>query len=420
MDLLIENVRSFEGRHHIPLKPLSLMVGENSTGKSTVLAMLTAALNPEFPVAARLFNTPPFDLGTFSTIATHRGGKYGRAKKFRVGMSEASNDPCAFAATFIEGRGQPAVSHLSIEKDGESLDLHFSADSISGSARLNLNGERKAITERKFHVKVPPAIPSIRALIATAVVAGGETPLESAEALPRVFELTRMSPKDKWQRAIPLAPIRMKPRRTFDQADEQFDPEGQHVPYLLSRLERDETREQMWSALRNFGKEAGLFSDIQIKNFGDKPGDPFQIQVKTGGPWVNLMDVGYGVSQSLPIVVQSALGRARDVVLLQQPEVHLHPRAQAALGTLLARLIGAKERFMIETHSDYLVDRVRIEIAQGTVKASDVQILFFERTALDSKIYPLAFDEKGNIENAPRSFREFFIKEEMRLLARGK
>ena len=92
----------------------------------------------------------------------------------------------------------------------------------------------------------------------------------------------------------------------------------------------------------------------------------------------NLVDVGYGVSQALPILVDTLQRPAADeVFLLQQPEVHLHPRAQAELGSFFVSQAGKKRRFVIETHSDYLVDRVRMEIRRGNIRAQDVSLLSF-------------------------------------------
>ena len=74
------------------------------------------------------------------------------------------------------------------------------------------------------------------------------------------------------------------------------------------------------------------------------------------------------------------------VVLLQQPEIHLHPQAQAAVGTFIAKLVATKHcRLVVETHSDYLVDRIRREVAQGVLGARDVEVLFCERSAKGSK-----------------------------------
>jgi predicted ATPase len=134
----------------------------------------------------------------------------------------------------------------------------------------------------------------------------------------------------------------------------------------------------------------------------------------------NLADVGYGVSQALPVVVQSVIGPSNGILLLQQPEVHLHPKAQAALGTFFAQLVASQQKqFIIETHSDYLVDRVRQEVAQGTLDPSDVALLFFERGERGSKVVRIEIDRMGNLATAPKKYREFFLKEQMRLLTRG-
>ncbi|HUZ75304.1 MAG TPA: AAA family ATPase [Stellaceae bacterium] len=110
--------------------------------------------------------------------------------------------------------------------------------------------------------------------------------------------------------------------------------------------------------LKNFGQRSGLFEDIDIRLLGKRDGDPFQVTVRGNGPPFNLVDVGYGVSQALPIIYQLEQSRQHDTFLLQQPEVHLHPRAQAELGSVIARL--SKQRsaslFMVETHSDYIID----------------------------------------------------------------
>ena len=131
----------------------------------------------------------------------------------------------------------------------------------------------------------------------------------------------------------------------------------------------------------------------------------------------NVIDVGYGVSQVLPLVVD-ILSRAdyHDRFLIQQPEVHLHPKAQAELGSFFAQQIRRNMKFMIETHSDYLVDRIRIEIPKGTVSHEDVSLLYFERTKSGSKIHNIELDEAGNITNAPPGYRQFFLDEARELL----
>ena len=99
--------------------------------------------------------------------------------------------------------------------------------------------------------------------------------------------------------------------------------------------------------------------------------------------------------------------------LLQQPEVHLHPSAQAALGSLFCQIASPVCQLVVETHSDHLMDRIRMDVRDGVtdLKPSDVSILFFERQDLDVRIYSLRIDEEGNILDAPDGYRSFFMEE---------
>ena len=136
------------------------------------------------------------------------------------------------------------------------------------------------------------------------------------------------------------------------------------------------------------------------------------------GPQRNLIDVGYGVSQVLPVVTELLRTDAPSVFLLQQPEVHLHPSAQAALGSLFCQIAGPKRQLVVETHSDHLLSRVRMDVrdGEGNLKPEDVSILFFERRDLDVHIHSLRIDDEGNILDAPPGYRRFFMEETTRSL----
>ena len=104
--------------------------------------------------------------------------------------------------------------------------------------------------------------------------------------------------------------------------------------------------------------------------------------------------------------------------LLQQPEVHLHPSAQAAMGSLFCQVAGYERQVVVETHSDHLIDRVRMDVRDGRtkLKPEDVSILYFERNDLDVCIHSLRFDEHGNVQGAPDGYRNFFLEETRRSL----
>ena len=188
---------------------------------------------------------------------------------------------------------------------------------------------------------------------------------------------------------------------------------------LMMRLDR--TDKPHWTSLHDglvrFGRESGLFSNIKVKRHGRQMSDPFQLQVKVRtGPHANIMDVGYGISQSLPILVD-LMHEEQSVFLLQQPEVHLHPRGQAALASLFIESCKKRgNRFLVETHSDYIVDRVRILVRKGELEASDVSVLYFEPKGNAVTIHNMTLDQDGNLVDTPEGYRDFFLKETDRLL----
>ena len=221
------------------------------------------------------------------------------------------------------------------------------------------------------------------------------------------------------------APVRSKPRRTYDPARPTRDPEGDYVPmYLAGKFFQNQ---KDWSKLKQriegFGRDAGLFDEISIKPLGKRESEPFQVQVRKfagslKGPQRNVIDVGYGVSQVLPVITELLRDDAPPMFLLQQPEVHLHPTAQAALGSLFCQVAGLNCQIVVETHSDHLLDRVRMDIRDGRshLKPDEVSILFFERGALDVHIHSLRLDGKGNVLGAPEGYRRFFMEETTRSL----
>ena len=231
---------------------------------------------------------------------------------------------------------------------------------------------------------------------------------------------------------VPVAPIRSKPARMYYSAEGSPSSEVDHAPGFMGRLAHmDPDRWQsLRGGLRRFGLESGLFQDLRVKTSGEASIDPVQIevQVHNGSP-VDLIDVGYGVNQCLPILVEILAGAetARDgerMYSLQQPEVHLHPSGQAELASLFVHAYREwGSRFLIETHSDHIIDRIRIEVRLGRLNPKDVSILYFapqrdghEAQQGDVGIHTMTLDKYGNLENPPEGYREFFSKETDRLL----
>ena len=430
-EIRLKNFRCFREPQRARLAPLTLLVGENSTGKTSFMAMVRAL----WDVAHRRvpsFKEAPYDLGSFDEMAYYRKGKIGRSKTFEAGFDEAApshgNQDYSLDVVFSRSGTVPKPISWRLSAAGVWLEERLESDLSHWVHFGTANGKWR----RKVPVDLPKGLPSnlepaisLAWYVASArgapdLLPLGESPSMTKHDVDQLNHLVLLPVLTAAQRPFASAPVRSKPLRTYDPSDPSSEPEGANVPMYLSTAFFDDKRgwDALRQALEEFGHDAGLFDEISVRPLGKRGSEPFQVHVRkygrrAKGPLRNLIDVGYGVSQVLPVITE--LFRARDtpIFLLQQPEVHLHPSAQAALGSLFCRIAARDRQLVIETHSDHLVDRVRMEVGDGgaTLKPDNVSILYFERRDLDVQIHSLRVDERGNILNAPRSYRRFFMEE---------
>lgn len=121
---------------------------------------------------------------------------------------------------------------------------------------------------------------------------------------------------------------------------------------------------------------------------------------------VTITDVGFGVSQVLPILVEGFNLKSGSTLIVEQPEIHLHPKVQAELGDVLIEFYKQGIFSIIETHSEHLILRIQRRIAEGMIENSDVGIYYFEPTKDGTKIIKLEIDKMGMIQNWPKGFFE--------------
>jgi len=414
--LQFEGIRCFYEPQIAQIRPITLLVGENSSGKTTFLALCRIAHSIVQESPTRLpFNEVPFLLGAYDQIASKRAGA-GRAASFSLTVSTGVGDSRSeLGAEFVSRDGQPSLRGWRLTAG--SCAIQMTDHGMPDGCSVVLESPRG-----RAEVTLPVASESL----AGYPISDVETMFEVAEAGLSQSDFAPLAAAQKSlrsefpRRPYALAPIRTSPRRTYDPVTAEADPEGSHVPMLLAALARSAPKRHwqvLQAALAKFGSGSGLFSKIEIVNKGKKEGDPFQIGVKSGGPVFNLIDVGYGVSQALPILVDTIeRSSGSEWFLLQQPEVHLHPRAQAELGTFFAKQIVKQRRFVIETHSDHLVDRIRMEVRRKHLKPEQVSLLYFERGKNGVTIYNLELDKNGSIMDPPPGYRQFFLHEERDLL----
>jgi len=228
-----------------------------------------------------------------------------------------------------------------------------------------------------------------------------------------------MLPQSPFRYPVWLAPIRTKPRNTYDEYSLEYSAEGKHTPYLIRKyFQTKKERERFLSFVEQFGNNSNLFETIGIKNYGPKVTSPFELNIRLTGNSLKITNVGYGISQILPVVVEVFSRPASTCFLIQQPEVHLHPKAQVALGTVFSELATLEKKiFLIETHSDFIIDGFRLKCKENNLKQTNSQIIYFERSAKGNNLYPIPILPDGSLpESQPKGYRDFFMNHEMRIL----
>ena len=159
-----------------------------------------------------------------------------------------------------------------------------------------------------------------------------------------------------------------------------------------------------------------LIDEFDVRQISDHRKE-YEVKVRTPGSplFVHLPDVGFGISQVLPVVVQCFYAPAGSILFIEQPELHLHPRAQAHLADLFIDVLMSREdgeerkiQLIIETHSEHFLHRLQRRIAEANpdhpISTDQVAAYFAHTTGSESKLDPLQIDKFGNIVNWPDKF----------------
>lgn len=159
-------------------------------------------------------------------------------------------------------------------------------------------------------------------------------------------------------------------------------------------------------------KEMGLIEEFKVNPISEQRQE-YEVKVRTKGSidWVDLPDVGFGISQVLPVLVQCFYAPQGSIILMEQPEIHLHPNAQSALADVMIDVINSREngeprniQLIIETHSEHFLRRLQRRIAEDIVPQEKVSAYFANITKTPATLEPLQLDIFGNIHNWPENF----------------
>jgi len=159
-------------------------------------------------------------------------------------------------------------------------------------------------------------------------------------------------------------------------------------------------------------KKMGLIDDFNV-NAISKTRQEYEVKVRTKGSrdWVDLPDVGFGVSQVLPVIVQCFYAPHNSIIIMEQPEIHLHPSAQAALADVMIDAINSREdgldrkiQLIIETHSEHFLRRLQRRLAESGISQEKVSAYFADVSKTPARLESLQLDIFGNIQNWPENF----------------
>jgi hypothetical protein len=430
--LFVDNFRGFRDTC-IPITDVNFLVGENSTGKTSILGLLKLLAGPRL-FFRHGFDTEDVGFGGFSDMVSAHSDDQ---SYFRIGFvweqsgkKNGTSMVTGCLLTFEEEEGIPKLATCTFCRGGNKISLRLAKDvyyredkcgSLSAKEIVDLLqsqwvNEHRDKSAKYTKLVVPRTMGrGMPILLALSFIMG------STRQTKKENEVVFSPPDiDFLPDLTSLAPIRTKAKRTYDQlTQELFSSEGTHTPYLIRRVLRSKTAAvEFHNFIQRVGRDSGLFQDVRIKPFGRGRNVPFELDIVLDSKALNVTNVGYGISQALPVLVEVIVRPDGSWFAIQQPEVHLHPRAQAALGDVFFELAVEDHKvFLIETHSDFTLDRFRMNYRKDRSAKPGSQILFFERRDKRNVITPLPIGRTGELPaNQPDSYRQFFIREQMDML----
>ncbi|MBD3769887.1 MAG: DUF3696 domain-containing protein [Rhodobacterales bacterium] len=218
-----------------------------------------------------------------------------------------------------------------------------------------------------------------------------------------------------------LGPLREYPARDYLWARSRPTDVGNKgektIDAILAMTVAGETRNTKFKAkLRPFQeiiaywlKEIGVIDSFQVDEIA--PGSnrwQAKVRIRKNGTEVLLTDVGFGVSQVLPVVTLLQFVPEGSTVILEQPEIHLHPLAQANLAdAIINAAVHRRVQVIFESHSEHLLLRLQRRIAEGALDSlgeAPVQLYFCDWKRNSSCIEPLILSKTGTIQNWPENF----------------
>lgn len=374
--LILERVRVFRARAEIELGALTVLAGANSSGKSTAMMgalLLKQTLDAPFDPGPLLLRDGHVELTSFEQLRTK-----GETEPVVIGLETTD--------------GMRLEAHFDRSPEGDVDVVENTASGTRGrTARIRKGGQTRGrpVARERFFL-------------------GGNMPRAEQIALPE--SAARAS--DALVHILHVPGLRTPPQRDYiltaagDTFDGRFD---RYVASILLEWQRakDPRVGEVGADLRRIGLtwkvEARRVSDTSVVLRVARLRRPTQ-----GGArdLVEIADVGVGVSQALPVLVALRRARTGQLVYLEQPELHLHPRAQHALGAVLVDAAARGVRVVIETHSSVLLLGIQAAaLEHDALEPAEVRVHWFERNDDGtSSVTSSTLSQKGALDGSPIDF----------------
>lgn len=398
-----------------PLFRGNFLVGENSTGKSSYLKLLKIVVSTDFQVRHLVYlrDRPDYN---FDDFMSKLAGPPQNHRKFTIGCA-GKRGPSSEALTgklvsYVEDDGSPEVDHITFISGHTFLRLEgFDNDLTLYKKTVRSDAKQATILKKfaEFHNSTSNELGPPDDLAVDKEQDDDQEPEETSISLDFDRGISRSRPfvPDYVNNVDHLGPIRTRPGPIYHVGG---DPKSIQGEDSLDKLAKDSA--PILNACNRFGKRSGLFDKMHVKVLEELGPNNIVITFERAGRDFFAEELGYGVGQIVPVLIEATRPRGETILIAEQPELHLHPKAQAAFGSLMADFLRQKHRFLVETHSDFVLDRFRVELKNSKSRyEADSQILFFETKSGQNKVSRIGIAADGSIEEPPKSYRNFFLKE---------